>query len=703
MLTKLYELGYSVIPVNGKRPAAGVTDYRRWATERQPPELIEQYENTPHTGVAIISGPISGITLLDLDTEDKEIHAIFPPSPIVKRGKKGETRVYKYNPLIPNKIMSEVGVDLLNDGAYSVWAGSQHPDGGNYVYLSADTLESIDKKDLPELPVSCLDFLYQKTDASEAIRLDGKFTHSDSSRCPHGSQARLKALAAGLVAGCTPIEKAIKDLLRYDEIHHAPIGYFSDKSRSDFTGDAYSSAAKFYTNILASINRDRARRNEAPQIPAQYEVLEIKEAALEEPKLTNDFPELGGVIGMIQGAIKSISKTDQKDMALGAALAVCGTLSANRFHVGRRPVYTTMYVMNVAGTGAGKGAALDFINELFSIYGIGDNKYFQLQGISNYSSDAAIIDRLSKQRVRLDVVDEFGKIFKGLSSGNDQKTAVGDCLKIMFSAKSVFNGHFTKTDGLVGRCAYPSINILGAIQPETLTTTTSSDLMFDGFMGRFLYFMENVDAPYLGNQLNGGLDRRLLDQVSKVILAAYPANPLLNKDTFGKPLEDDSMCDYTRQEMFESKEFLAYIRDMDMDFNERNRAYRQDGKFMEAILVSRSVEHAEKLAKIICISDCERTVTLKHIETAKKIVDICHLKSHELLLKSGDSKEEQMINKLIGTIARAENKTIKRSAAMKNCHFNSRQMKECVATLIERNMLKEGVASDQKTKILQLV
>lgn len=699
----LFELGYSVIPVNGKVPAFGVKDHRRWCREAQPESLIDEYEKIQSTGFAVIAGEQSGVLFVDIDSESEDLRKLIPPSPIVKKGARGETRVFKYNPNIPNKLMkrspnlgpdsdryTDEGIDFLTDGAYSVWPPSFHPAGGKYIYLSLDTLENFDKKDLPEFPRSAFDAVYALLEApTQGVDLASTFVHQDTSRCPHGSQARLKALSAGMVAAGTPIDKAVEDLLRYDRTHHQPIGYFWDRSRSDCAADPYSNAAKFYGNILASINRDRARRNEPPQTPNKDKI-EIILPGQTEVKLERSYPTIGGLIGNIQSAILSISRTEQKDMALGTALAVCGALTANRFKLNNQPVYSTMYVMNVAGTGAGKGASIDFISELFGFTGLGDEQFFKLKGISNYSSEAAIIAQLKEQRARLDVVDEFGKVFKGLSAKGDHKAAVGDCLKSLFSAKKEFSGHFTKTDGNTGRCAYPSVSILASIQPETLIATASEESVFDGFVNRFLYFTQNSKAKYLGNQMLGGVDAGKLDDIVREIKSTYPANPLNKLHIPGVPEQEDALCDFARQEIHETKEYRKFFRDYDFQLNERTNQMQDDGRYREAALMSRLGEHADKLSKIICIALGGRILATEHAELGVSIAETSFERTKSILLAAGGGKHEKDVAKIRRMLEMADSKTIKKSILLRNSNMSSAQLKSIIDTMTESGEIKVG-------------
>lgn len=402
-----------------------------------------------------------------------------------------------------------------------------------------------------------------------------------------------------------------------------------------------------------------------------------------------EFPKVGGIVGMFRDAILSISRSNQEELALGAAIALGGVLASNRFSHQGRPVYTTMYILNVARTGSGKGAAYDFINALFSPRCLGTNPHFNLLGLRNYSSDVAIIGKLQEQRTRLDVIDEFGQVFKGLAARGDRRAAVGDCLKILFSAKGWFAGHHTKTSGTIGACQDPAISLLGAIQPETLINNSDKEVLFDGFMGRFMYFIEGESAEWSGNHLEDGLDQGMLDTIANACFAAYPNNPLIERDIIGNLIADTGKMEFTRQELTIPTPVRMALIDMD-----RAHYYEVRKKSnLESALFSRAIEHTDKLAKILCVSYGERTLKIEHLEEAKAVVDACMSRSLGLLQNAGTDKEVRNGRKILEFLKRESPGQIpgqkKRSAVMQFCNLSAREMREAVEYLTAMGLVEE--------------
>lgn len=127
--------GYSVIPLqsNGKRPAIKWQAFQnRHATDA---ELVEWF-GTGSLNIGIVTGRISGITVLDCDSDEAEALARkmgLPPTPTVKTGR-GRHFYFKYAEGSRNfqKRDDLPGIDFRSDGGYVVAPPSRHPSGSMY-------------------------------------------------------------------------------------------------------------------------------------------------------------------------------------------------------------------------------------------------------------------------------------------------------------------------------------------------------------------------------------------------------------------------------------------------------------------------------------------------------------------------------------------------------------------------------------------
>jgi hypothetical protein len=187
---RLIERGFAAIPImpGTKRPGfwhagqwLGLSNWQRRFKRNAPPEAERRRWAEHDSGVGIITGPAShGTVAIDIDTDDEQITAailsVLAPTPIKKRGAKGETLFY-YAPHIQTStswsIDSHRVVDLIGPGRQTVLPPTVHPDTGQpYIWTGSETLEDIAPDQLPELAADIVDrisaaltpFGYQSSD-----------------------------------------------------------------------------------------------------------------------------------------------------------------------------------------------------------------------------------------------------------------------------------------------------------------------------------------------------------------------------------------------------------------------------------------------------------------------------------------------------------------------------------------------------------
>lgn len=138
---KYLKFGVSIIPVGkDKRPllASWKEFQERKATEEEVRGWFEKY---PDANIGIVTGKISGITVVDVDVKKGGSKDRFPQeTAIVETGNKGFHLYYKYHAGMGNKAEVFQGVDIRGDGGYVVAPPSVtdylnqegKKEGGNY-------------------------------------------------------------------------------------------------------------------------------------------------------------------------------------------------------------------------------------------------------------------------------------------------------------------------------------------------------------------------------------------------------------------------------------------------------------------------------------------------------------------------------------------------------------------------------------------
>jgi hypothetical protein len=114
--------GFSVIPVShDKRP--NLPSWQKYQDALPTEQQINDWFTTPGNNIAIITGSISGITVVDLDTHKPGTPslAMFPKTLTIKTGNGGYHLYYKYTDAVYNSanlFPHLPHVDIRNDGGY---------------------------------------------------------------------------------------------------------------------------------------------------------------------------------------------------------------------------------------------------------------------------------------------------------------------------------------------------------------------------------------------------------------------------------------------------------------------------------------------------------------------------------------------------------------------------------------------------------
>lgn len=705
MYMKLFKMGYITIPLVGKDPAPNVKGWGDWAQDGIPEEEVERFEKhypKDKYGIGLVAGPASNnIILVDVDSVDEEIKKLAPPSPLSRFGQRGFVNVMKNSFDISSQTFTRKNRNLLTDptgkptegievrgsGLYVAIPWTIHPVTKRpYIWLSEHTIETFNPEYIPPLLESDVEGFHSISDGeinSDGVSLEGIFTHPNMERCPHDSQSRLKKLASGLIAGCTPIDKAIQDLLRYDEEHHKPIGYFRDKSRPDCKADPYSNAAKFYANILSTHNRNRRRKGIELQVPSSIPTIDVKSLITppEEKKERPNFPELPGLLGIFKAGILHKIRRDQEDLAIGGALALGSVLCAHRFSIGGVLAHTKLYILNIGKTGAGKDAPFKFIKAVLSHPDMRDEN---LLGFENYSSKAAILETLTKQKVRIDLRDEFKDTFIAIAnnkgaSGNE----ISSFLNQHFTDSGWYGGHYTKTDKWVGACFDPSITLLAGIQPQELISNATLSNFSDGFMGRLLTFMAGAKAKHVGRQHNS-----LKDVVEYTIAEIKRVIPKLEYETMGIITEKENNMELWTPKLTPlslDKNYAKHRDDMDRYLADQEDKLEDEGKEQERALLTRQNMFIERVTVIIAACSGDRTVTVEHSKLAEKLVSIAQARSLEVMGVSGMSKLELDAERIVTKIK--QEGFLTRGAISEITKRNKREMTDLIDTMLERDLI----------------
>lgn len=134
---KYLSRGWSVIPLEpqGKKP---LIPWKEFQDRQATTEEVEKWFSAGNSNIGIVTGKISGITVIDCDSADAVRLAAdkgLPTCPTVKTGK-GYHFYYAYEPGVGNfqKRLDLPGIDLRGDGGFIVAPPSIHSTGAIYEF-----------------------------------------------------------------------------------------------------------------------------------------------------------------------------------------------------------------------------------------------------------------------------------------------------------------------------------------------------------------------------------------------------------------------------------------------------------------------------------------------------------------------------------------------------------------------------------------
>jgi len=147
--------GFSVIPVKpDKKPFVKWEGFQK---RRTTPEQIGQWwKSWPNAMIGVVTGPISGIVVIDVDDPDKGMERLAEylttgQVPTVQTPGGGYHFYFKApEKCLSNSAGTPPGVDFRGVGGYIVMPPSKNGDGKGYAWLKGLSLDDIEPPPLPE-------------------------------------------------------------------------------------------------------------------------------------------------------------------------------------------------------------------------------------------------------------------------------------------------------------------------------------------------------------------------------------------------------------------------------------------------------------------------------------------------------------------------------------------------------------------------
>jgi len=156
--------GFSVIPLKGKKP---VIEWKEYQQRKPTIEELQEWFQENKFNIGIITGSISGIVVVDFDSEEAYQQFKDIQSPLVKTGK-GYHMYFKYQDGVRNFQKREdlQEIDLRAEGGYVVAPPSMHPETKTFY----EWINLPEKDNYPELPQIFFEPPKQKSDLTNLYK-----------------------------------------------------------------------------------------------------------------------------------------------------------------------------------------------------------------------------------------------------------------------------------------------------------------------------------------------------------------------------------------------------------------------------------------------------------------------------------------------------------------------------------------------------
>lgn len=502
------ENGYSVMPIPFASKAASES-WSKWQEARPTIEEAEQWVNTRRGyGIALITGSVSGIDVLDIDTDNQLTHFIAPQSLMARKGRPGRMQYFfRHNPKLRSMRDKERAIEYLSNGRYTMLPPSIHPDTLEpYEWCGELTLPHTKPEELPIMEdlewVKKCPIVKEKSSVGETVTT--------------GRNNKLKEMAAAsALKNKSDLETAM-ELYLYDLSRHEPRLFTDPKEqyRAKTEDEAKLAALQLAVSVRLSLLKSKAFDRFPTSSGVGIDIL--LNSAKFQPR---PYPEPKGILALLVQLANDSSSFDVTDIALGGAISFMLALCSNRFVLDHK-MHTApnLYTFIIARSSLGKNIPLEIAAHLSTVAGI--------EGPADWASTVGIYQGLSKKQQRLDVIDEIGETFKKIRDGEGAFSGAYEILNKLYSASlSEYRGDAIsgKETNHRGRVRNPHLNILGGTTRMALERMIDSRMIFDGFFGRSAVFIQhNTRAREFKSYWKTSKELKELETFTQWFVEQYP-------------------------------------------------------------------------------------------------------------------------------------------------------------------------------------
>lgn len=601
---ELAEQGYSVIPVDRatKKPCIPWKEYQsRIATEE---EIESWWEQFPEANVAIITGGISCLAVVDADSDtgiEWMLKHCTKTTVYAKTGKgKHAYYTYPYHTAVKNAVKIAPDVDVRGEGGYVVAPPSIHASGKQYEW----EIVGGGWDDLPEFePINGFKTLFDESTGEKTkggnlnVNLSGVKTAPINTGVEKGSRNNTLAQLVG---------KWAKAGLEIDEIDILAKEW--NKKNAPPLG------AKEVDATLRSIWKRHFENDPEPLDVPEYSSDIIPVFEMEEEKaLSEQLLHPGGILEEIMDYIEENSAVSVPIFSLSAALSFLGAIAGQKFMT-ETGLRTNLYCISLGCSGSGKNGALATLPLLLR-----NSIAAEIAGPTELTSDTAVLSWIAKETGHncWFCLDEIGQVLKGMQNPASPQAGIPRLLTSLFSStdRPTSKGYAQSANNIY--IPWHHTSLYGTTTPDRFWESIRGAEVADGFLARLLVFHSDHDAPFPKPKKKFSLPKELIQKLNDI----YNVYTETDKSSGNipnlhvpipniLPLEDGAASQL-------ADKFARFYHDL------KNK--HKTDEIGKASIYGRAAEHMNKIAMVVAVSSQGAKVTSVDVNSVRYA---CYLIQH---------------------------------------------------------------------------
>lgn len=613
---KLWELGYNVIPVQGKRPV--VNGWTKWSRDRQSEQEVElMVKAHGHFGIGLVCGLTC--TAVDIDADCKELLGVIPSTPMIRRGKRGWGALYRGS-ASDSKKGRLYPLDIQRVGTQVVIPPSIHPDTeAPYAWLEGSEL--VKASDLPEFTEADLGRLEAACDRLGVLKAGG-LGKQGAAMEGTGRNNRMTEIAFAIAADA--IRMGLSDKLGIEKLMDADIREHGErpmfKDREHLKSRGFATSYEYAEDMYSRAKAKHVKEGIKVWPKIELNIGSSKSAQEYQSEEWRSLIPKGGLIERAIAVMDEIQTPFDIDaIKFGAAISLCATLACNRLQF--MGTWPNMYVLTLAPSGIGKGGPQSVINQAL-------NQSIcrgSLLGAGGYKSANSILKNLTVKRERIDVVDECSEYFTSMSDKKNLQFA--HMAEVMCKLWSNSNQQSPRIEAMGKEKEVPAVwnacvNWLGSTTPAAIRNAMTPDVFEKGMGARILWMYQGYgkgeprDFVYSNAVFKSDKFNTLLLAINEILA--------IEKPMIKGPAYAEAGTQYDPIDLGAGPEVMGYLQLLGKSTSREVRGIESESAVIAAIL-NRKVEIIRKLVVIYCLSQGERVVTVDILDWAKAVWSLSYL------------------------------------------------------------------------------